>query len=223
MQQRVVPELVSSRGEIQLSDDGRPLRRPSGGRAHAEGRSDPACVDRHHRARRARRVEPRGAARDRALLAKGTRYRADEPIRDPHAGEALDAAKAGVLDFDTIADRLERRERDKVKAQPSPPSDPMAPAAQVAKSELEVHEEARLFHALSAVFRNEARRDDEGGVEGARGLAGGGRSRGRARRRRDADRSSGARENPVHRDSQRPGRGSRDPVARANAEADQGG
>jgi len=154
VQQRVVPELVSSRGEIQLSDDDRPLRVRMMDELTLTGAQIPLASS---AAIELDALEPTAAGHVElgALLAQGTRYRADEPIRDAHAAEALDVAKAGGLDFDTIADRLERTARDKAKAKPSEPTDPLAPTAQVAKSEREVHDEARLFHALSAVFRNQ--------------------------------------------------------------------
>jgi hypothetical protein len=152
VQQRVVPEVVSSRGEIRLSADGRPLNVRMSDELTLKGAQVPlassASIELDALEERDQ-VAPVDIA---ALLAKGTRYRADEPIRDAGASEALDAAKTAGLDFDKIAERLERYAKDKKKERPV---DPTAPSAQAAKTEQEVHEEARLFHALAAVFRNE--------------------------------------------------------------------
>lgn len=152
VQKRVIPEIVASRGEVRLSADGRPLSVRLSDELTLKGAQVPLASNAHielDALEERASVAPVDVA---ALVAKGTRYRADEPILDPHASEALDIAKTAGLDFDKIAVLLERAATEKKKAHPI---DPTAPSAQVSKTEQEVQGEAHLFHAMAAIFRNE--------------------------------------------------------------------
>lgn len=150
---RIVPEIVSSRGELQVSPQGR----LSNVRLHDELRVSGAQLPVHSKTSVSLDAEPatRGAeVRDwRALSDKLQRLGADEPYGAPVGVEALDAARIKGHTFDSIVAKL-RSLPSSAEPLPASSEKPLSDAEK-AKQDAENAELSSLFVALGAVFRQD--------------------------------------------------------------------
>jgi hypothetical protein len=156
---RVMPEVLESRGRVGVLADGRPRRIDLLDRMQVKGAQSPVrstVVVELEAKGEPKPVPPRAFG---TLLASSKRFGANEPIAEPGADRALDVAKIGELDFETILARIEARESEKGPG-PTPASDEPRSAEEQAKAEQRLRDEARLFNALGATFRTEPRTID---------------------------------------------------------------
>lgn len=158
--QRLIPQVLDSRGTIQLASDARPTKVTLFDRMEVSGGQAPI------RSTLSIQLESSGqhelAARPElaAFLANTTSIAFDQPIRDERAERTLEQAKIGGLEFETVVRRLEARasatKTSREPATATPEEDSGAPAQQ-AKAEQDLREEARLFNALTAWYTKDPR------------------------------------------------------------------
>jgi HEAT repeat protein len=142
----VVPEVVASRGEVQIGADGRALTITS---------EDELTLNRAQTPIRTKmtlslRAGATGSASVTesellALRSGGVRLRADQPMPSGVSASVIDDAKINGLPFGEIVARLEKSARSAPRTSAQKQDDP----EQVAQRE----EHARLFLALGATFR----------------------------------------------------------------------
>jgi hypothetical protein len=147
---RMVPEVVRSFGEVRLSPEGRPTSVKLADEVVVNANRVPVRSTITVELESVREAPSAGLGELRGLR----RYAADEPILDPLAERALDQARIGQLDFETILKRLEEigRERKPVVVGDAAEQKELAPEEQAQRS-ASVEEDARLFAALTALFR----------------------------------------------------------------------
>jgi hypothetical protein len=152
----LVPEVRRSVGELRLSPEGRPVFVKLSQELAMTGTQTPmqSTLSLELAAQRAPDLPPKLDVS--ALLEKTRRYAADEPIQVAADPANLDAARIGGLDFATIVRQLERiAQRQKaVSLDPAHPDAVESPESR-GVTEATVGEQARLFSALTATFRQE--------------------------------------------------------------------
>jgi hypothetical protein len=158
---RLVPQVLESRGTVQLAADGRPTKVDLLDRMEVNGAQAPV------RSTLRIQLEASGAGRLAAppdlaaLLARTKRIASDQPIRDESAVRTLEDAKIGGLAFDTIVQRLEAqantaKARQQAREAPADDDESASPDRR-AKAEQDLREEARLFNALTAWYVKDPR------------------------------------------------------------------
>jgi hypothetical protein len=158
MASRLVPKVTDSRGQIRLSAGGVPenvelFEQMTLSGAEVPVRSTFAIT------LRALKVRPSAALPSKleTALTTSKRFLADEPIPDVDDEGALDRAKIGTLDFDSIVRSAELGSNaTRPGTQPGAPDAGTQSDPEDARlAETRVREQARHFHALTAMFRTD--------------------------------------------------------------------
>jgi hypothetical protein len=151
---RIVPEVVRSFGEVRLSPDGRPMSVKLADEVVVHANRMPVRSTITIELESVREIASEDPLSGQGELSGLRRYGANEVIVDASVEEALARARIGKLDFDTILKRLEAiaRERKPVVLSEAAQQDATDPEEQAERS-ASVEEDARLFAALTAIFR----------------------------------------------------------------------
>jgi hypothetical protein len=151
-----LPEIVRSQGEVRLTANGRPEHVKLIDELILKGAQVPVASTVGIELEAKPPLPVRGTPDLASLLTRTRRYLAEEPVADPTAARALDDARIGTLDFDTIVRELEKlsRAQKPVVVSDDPAAVTHDPTDDASKRETTA-EEARLFGALAALFRKE--------------------------------------------------------------------
>jgi hypothetical protein len=150
---RVLPQIKESFGEIRIDATGRPEHVRLADRLVLNGPQNPVRSTVALKLTSKSRTLLDTVANFSELASRDVRYRSDQAIRDADAEDALEEARIGGLDFETISKRLETRVREQERLEAATAAEGDAPAVAPSADQ----EAGRLFTALGALYRSDPR------------------------------------------------------------------